>query len=241
MAGTMVHLFVAEKLYQLLSKRKWKYFFDDSLEWKEDYFIAGNICPDGIMARKGYERQMKLHTHFRDDIPDGSFDAPGNVEKFEARMWKFWEEHLQDEKERPGLYLGYVTHMMTDERFILEERPKFFEEIGRIGLTKCDRETYVYFNEETDLVDFKLIREYKELQRAKESLERVAPYEIRGMVTEEELTGSRNWILQHFFYEKHTEKEAEFLRYDSMVEFVHAVVEEIIERLFREKYLLETL
>ena len=238
MAGTVVHLLVAEKLYQKLSEIRWKFSFDTSLRWNRNYFIAGNICPDGIMARKGYTREMKLHTHFRDDIPDGSFTEDGNVEKFEKRMKDFWQVHEEDERKCPGLYLGYVTHMMTDERFILEERPKFFEEIKRIGLTIYDRETYVHFNKETDLVDFKLLREYEELKNTKTALEEVTPYEIRGMITEEELTDSRTWILEHFFYEKHPEQEAEFLSYDSMVRFIENITEEITERLFSEKYLV---
>ena len=237
MAGTMVHLLVAEGLYEKLNTAEWKYYFDDALRFSEDDFIAGNICPDGIMARKGYQREMKLHTHFRDDIPDGSFEEEGNVEKFEARLKNFWLSHEKEEKERPGLYLGYVTHMMTDEKFILEERPRFFEEIRKIGLTVRDQETYVYFGKETDLADFWLIRKYKELQKAKESLERVSPYEIKGMITMEELTGSRNWILQHFFYEEHQEIQTEFLKCDRMERFASCAVEEIFGRLFAEGYL----
>lgn len=237
MAGTMVHLLTAEKLYKKLSETKWHYFFDDTLQFSEAYFIAGNICPDGIMARNGYERNMKLHTHFRDDIPDGSFEADGNIEKFEQRMKHFWLSHTEDEKQSPGLYLGYITHMMTDEKFILEERPKFFEEIGKTGLTIYDRETYVHFNEDTDLVDFSLIRNYEELQNAKNTLEHISTYEIKDMITADELTDSRNWILQHFFYDEHPKKEARFLKYDNMVRFINTVTEEIMERLFTEDYL----
>ncbi len=236
MAGTMVHLLIAGKLYEQLKEKKWRYPFDAGLCLREDYFIAGNICPDGIMARKGYERSMKLHTHFRDDIPDGTFEAEGNVEKFEKRMMDFWISHEAEEKCFPGLYLGYVTHMMTDEKFILEERPRFFEEALKMGLTVHDRETYVCFGKETDLVDFRLVREKKELERAKEILEKVPPYEISGMITEEELTDSRNWILQHFFYEEHEEQETRCLKYERMVQFVEAAVGEIMERLSTEKY-----
>ena len=83
MAGTMVHLTVAEKLWKWLAREKITFPFQKDLSPQEEYFIAGNICPDGIMARKGYQREMKLHTHFRDGIPDGSFDAPGMVPLFE--------------------------------------------------------------------------------------------------------------------------------------------------------------
>ena len=237
MAGTMVHLLVAEKLRRQLSEQKRHYPFDSVLKMDTDYFIAGNICPDGIMARKDYERGMKLHTHFRDGIPDGSFEEPGMIPLFERRMREFWEGHQQDERQCPGLYLGYVTHMMTDERFILEERPKFFEEISVIGLTGKDRETFVRFNKETDLVDFRLIREFPEPQQAYESLKRVKPYEIKGMITEEELSGSRKWIIEYFFETEHERQEPKFLRYDSMVQFIEDVTGEIIDRLFSEGYI----
>lgn len=239
MAGTMVHLLVAERLKEKLLQRDWQFPFDSGLQMCSDFFIAGNICPDGIMARKNYERQMKLHTHFRDGIPDGSFEKPGMVPLFEKRMKSFWEEHFREEEKFPGLYLGYVTHMMTDEKFILEERPKFFENIAAIGLTDRDRETFIRFNRDTDLVDFKLIREYQELQDARRALQRVPEYEIWGMVTQEELLDSKNWILHYFFETEHPVEEPEFLLYDSMVEFIETVAKEIIERLFMEGYLIE--
>ena len=129
--------------------------------------------------------------------------------------------------------------MMTDERFILEERPKFFENIAAIHLTQQDRETFIRFNRETDLVDFRLIREFPILQEAKKALERVKPYEIRGMITAEELNESRAWILQHFFRKQHQKEQTQYLEYDSMVRFVETVTQEIINRLFDEHYLEE--
>lgn len=237
MAGTMVHLLVAQHLLDEIKRRGLRYCFNSTLVMKDDFFIAGNICPDGIMARKGYRREMKLHSHFRDDIPDGSFGDPGMVPLFEKRMQEFWQEHAEDERKMPGLYLGYITHMMVDERFILEERPKFFENIASIGLTKKDVETFIRFNTETDLVDFRLVREKLELQKARVALENVGPYEIEGMITEDELIQSRQWILTHFFEEMHPEKEAEFLQYDDMVEFAERVEKEIIQRLHHEGYL----
>lgn len=238
MAGTMVHLTIAELLWKRIGQEGWHYVFDTELCPQEDLFIAGNICPDGIMARKNYQRKMKLHSHFRDGIPDGSFDKPGMQPLFRRRMAEFWREHQEDERELPGLYLGYITHMMTDEKFVLEERPKFFQEISRIGLTQRDRETFVRFNEETDLVDFALIRNEPMLQKAKQSLQRVQEYEIKHMITAEELTDSRNWILQHFFVKEHPDKKPEFLSYESMMGFIRQTTEEILQRLLEEQLLI---
>lgn len=239
MAGTMVHLLVAEKLLVVLQQRKWIYQDAADAVFEPDYFVAGNICPDGVMARKQYERSMKLHTHFRDGIPDGSFDEPGMVFLFEERMQRFWQEHIEKKDMHLSLYLGYITHMMTDEKFILEERPGFFENIAVIGLTQKDSETFVHFNRETDLVDFRLIREYPELTLAQRTLEEIQPYEVKGMLTQEELTESRKWILQHFFYQEHRTERTKYLKYDSMTAFVENVTKEITERLFCEGYLRE--
>ena len=82
-------------------------------------FFAGNICPDGIMAREGYCREMKLHTHMRDGIPDGTFQQPEHLQLFRKRLSDFFAKH-NNKEERFSLYLGYLTHMLTDEKFILE-------------------------------------------------------------------------------------------------------------------------
>lgn len=227
----MVHLLVAELLLEKMKDENIFAYIDERL------FIAGNICPDGIMARKGYRRYMKLHSHFRDGIPDGSFDMPGMLPIFHKRMYEFWREHRPDEEKMPGLYLGYITHMMTDEAFVLEERPRFFEEISRIGLTKWDKETFVYFNRETDLVDFELIRRYNCLQHSRKILDEIAPYEIKGMIAQEELTDSRQWILKHFFEEQHPEELPVFLRVETMETFAGSVASRIHGRLLCEPYL----
>lgn len=227
----MVHLLVAELLLEKMKDENAFAYMDEGL------FIAGNICPDGIMARKGYRRYMKLHSHFRDGIPDGSFDMPGMLPIFHKRMYDFWREHRLDEEKMPGLYLGYITHMMTDEAFVLEERPRFFEEISRIGLTKWDKETFVHFNRETDLVDFELIRRYDCLQHCRKNLAGIAPYEIKGMITQEELTDSRQWILHHFFEEQHSDELPVFLKVETMESFSGSVASRIHERLLCKPYL----
>lgn len=237
MAGTIVHILTAMLLYEEIDKRKGCYAFDTAYKLEKRFFVAGNICPDGVMARKNYERSMKLHTHFRDGIPDGTFDQEGMVPLFESRMRQFWNEHIEDEKEMPGLYLGYITHMMTDEAFILKERPKFFERIASIGLTQKDVETFIRFNKETDQVDFRIIREHQILQDAYKILEQIEPYKIKGMITQDELTQSRQWILEHFFRQEHPIEKSKYLRYEDMIQFVDKMKNEIIERLFAEGYL----
>lgn len=237
MAGTMVHLAVAMELDQRIGKKREVYLGKYAQEYHFDRFVAGNICPDGIMARKNYERSMKLHTHMRDGIPDGTFQEEEKLALFRKRLKKFFQDNLQKPGRDFSLYLGYLTHMMTDEKFILELHAKVLERIEQeTGLTKRDRETFEKFGRDVDAIDFRLVAEYPGMSRVYEALRYVRPYEIADMITEEELTDSRNWILHYFFETPHGLWEPEFLSYETMREFIPVAAEEICKRL--PEYLL---
>lgn len=242
MAGTMIHLVIAVRLADFIESNGYRIRladrFEECADLNRNMFVVGNICPDGIMERTNYERNMKLHTHFRDEIPDGDFGKDGTVELFEKRLCEFWNRHMDDEKDTGGLYLGYITHMMTDKMFVLYERPKYFENISRIGLTDHDRETFVHFNKDTDLIDFRLVREKPELLEAEKILKKTSGYYIKDMITADELDRSRKWIIKHFFDEKHIVEESEFLDYDSIIKFIDKTVENIKERLIKEKFII---
>lgn len=242
MAGTMIHLVIAVRLADFIEKNG--YSIKTSIEeengtaFNRNMFVVGNICPDGIMNHENYERSMKLHTHFRDGIPDGDFGKEGTIEIFEERLKGFWEKHLEDEKSVGGLYLGYITHMMTDKRFVLCERPKYFENISVIGLTDHDKETFVYFNKDTDLVDFRLVREMPELLEARDILEETGGYYIKNMINGTDLDKSRKWMLKHFFEDGQVIEESRFLDYNSIVKFIGDTVEYIKKRLIDEKFII---
>ena len=110
MAGTIVHLLTAMLLYEEIDKRQGRYVFDSAYKPEKRYFVAGNICPDGIMARTNYERSMKLHTHFRDGIPDGSFDKEGMVSLFENVLEKDRsDDHAQQDIFHTLVYQPYFV------------------------------------------------------------------------------------------------------------------------------------
>ena len=81
MAGSVEHLAVTIELLHIDKAA------DGSLLQLKDpvHFVLGNLAPDGIMSRKGYTRPMKMHTHFRDGIPDREFTAPSNLQLFHQR------------------------------------------------------------------------------------------------------------------------------------------------------------
>ena len=62
MAGTMIHLVIAVRLADFIEKNG--YLIKTSIEEEEGtdlnrkMFVVGNICPDGIMNHKNYERSI---------------------------------------------------------------------------------------------------------------------------------------------------------------------------------------
>lgn len=233
MAGTMVHLVVADMLSQILKDTEIVSPYNIA-KFNSDYFIAGNICPDGIMARHDYVRDMKKHTHFRDGIMDYDFNKKENLALFRQRLSNFMKENMktfQTDSER-SLYLGYWTHMLTDEKFMLEIRPEFLKNISITGLTEHDMETFKYFSKDVDMIDFRLVSEYEGVERIYNVLSHIKPYEIYGMITEQELTGSRNWILKYFFETEHKDiVPPVYISYELMQKFINTTVKAIKDKI----------
>lgn len=90
MAGSVEHLAVTIELLHIDKAA------DGSLLQLKDpvHFVLGNLAPDGIMSRKGYTRPMKMHTHFRDGIPDREFTAPSNLQLFHQRIRQFSRKNV---------------------------------------------------------------------------------------------------------------------------------------------------
>lgn len=117
MAGTMVHLVAAARFMKQFSEgenvkensgkpcrikitegdfsgeyRKCSPLFQTDSE--RGMFISGAVAPDAIMSEKGYTRAMKMHTHFRDGIPDREFGKKENLNLFQKRLMDFCDERL---------------------------------------------------------------------------------------------------------------------------------------------------
>lgn len=233
MAGTIVHLVIADILSQVLKNRGIDTPYHIT-RLDSDYFIAGNICPDGIMARCNYVRDMKKHTHFRDGIMDYDFHKEENLALFRQRLSSFIKESmkiLKTDSER-SLYLGYWTHMVTDEKFMLEIRPEFLKNIAITGLTEYNMETFKYFSKDVDMIDFRLVNEYKGAERIYNALLHIKPYEIYGMITKDELTNSRKWILNYFFETEHKNIVSPvYVSYEKMWQFINTTVKTIEDKI----------
>lgn len=181
MAGSVEHMAVAVELLREDQRQQGSF-----LKLKDPvHFVLGNLAPDGIMSRNGYVRSMKMHTHFRDGIPDWEFTRADHQEVFHQRIHSFCVQMLSDPALDRDLYLGYVTHILTDEIFMKTIRQEFMEKIAAIGLTDRDAETFEYFTYDVNQIDFRLGREYPGIKRAEDCLHCGDPCSILEMVDPE--------------------------------------------------------
>lgn len=166
MAGSVEHMAVAVELLREDQRKQGSF-----LKLKDPvHFVLGNLAPDGIMSRKGYVRSMKMHTHFRDGIPDWEFTREDHQKVFHQRIRSFCAQMLLEPALDRDLYLGYVTHILTDEIFMKTIRQEFMEKIAAIGLTDRDAETFEHFTYDVNQIDFRLGREYPGIKRAEDCL-----------------------------------------------------------------------
>lgn len=166
MAGSVEHMAVAVELLREDQRQQGSF-----LKLKDPvHFVLGNLAPDGIMSRKGYVRSMKMHTHFRDGIPDWEFTREDHQKVFHQRIRSFCVQMLSEHALDRDLYLGYVTHILTDEIFMKTIRQEFMEKIAAIGLTDRDAETFEHFTYDVNQIDFRLGREYPGIKRAEDCL-----------------------------------------------------------------------
>lgn len=181
MAGSVEHMAVAVELLREDQRQQGSF-----LKLKDPvHFVLGNLAPDGIMSRKGYVRSMKMHTHFRDGIPDWEFTREDHQKVFHQRIRSFCVQMLSEHALDQDLYLGYVTHILTDEIFMKTIRQEFMEKIAAIGLTDRDAETFEHFTYDVNQIDFRLGREYPGIKRAEDCLRCEDPCSILEMVEPE--------------------------------------------------------
>lgn len=232
MAGSVEHLAVTIELLHIDKAA------DGSLLQLKDpvHFVLGNLAPDGIMSRKGYTRPMKMHTHFRDGIPDREFTAPSNLQLFHQRIRQFSRNMLSDPSLDRDLYLGYITHILTDEIFMKTVRPEFMEKIAVRGLTDRDPETFEHFTYDVNQIDFRLGVEYPGMDEMKRCLLCEDHCSIRetaafNMITSQELADSRKWVRQFFFEQAPVPEQPIYYTYERALLFIREATLFIKDRL----------
>ncbi len=208
MAGTVTHLVIADQLLQPLQIKN------------PALFYCGNLAPDAIMARKNYQREMKRHTHFKDNIRLNDLHLPDRYQAYRRALHAFARRFLQPDDPEYELFLGYVTHILADEVFILTLRDTHAQRLSDAGKNPDDPEYFVAFGRDVDLNDWRLVREYTFHFPMPNILLTEQDYEIPGYITREELQNSKTFIIQKNFLTPHGECRANVLPYEENQKFI---------------------
>lgn len=193
MAGTVTHLVIADRLLKPLNIQT------------PALFYCGNLAPDAIMAREGYRREMKRHTHFKDDIRLNDLHLSEYFQRYRRTFQLFTDQYLHPGAPDYELYLGYVTHMLADEVFILTVRDAHVRKLADQGLTPDDPAYFTAFGRDVDLNDWRLVKEYTFQYPMPDILLTEQDYEIRDYITCQELQNSKAFIIHKNFLTPHEE------------------------------------
>ena len=228
MGGTITHLVIADKIMNKLPAG----IISDA-----GMFYAGSLAPDAIHARQGYVRAMKKHTHMRDDIWDRDFLLPHNKEIFYKRINNFISTNMHWESGMLDVYRGYVSHLLSDEIFVMTARQKLVEMVAKEGIGQRDREFIYKFAPEVHNNDLILSRVYPEIIKIKETLEEVGPFEIKDYLTPDELINSRNWVFNNFLDNPRQPDQPKYITPEDINEYMDRSADYSIEYLKTQKLL----
>lgn len=187
MAGTLMHLVIADRLLTQLSIQN------------PALFYCGNLAPDAIMNREGYNRDMKRHTHFKDGIRLHELKEADNFQIYRARFLNFYQTYVKKEDPHYELFLGYVVHMLVDELYVLHFRDRYCNQLLSQGRPVDDPEFWPQFGKDVDRIDYALVQLYPFHYPMPETLLSENDYEIPGYITSKELEDSKNYIIQKLF------------------------------------------
>lgn len=225
MAGVITHMVIAREI----SKRLPEGTIEDM-----GLFYLGNLAPDAIHAREGYIRPYKMHTHFRDDISDRDFEKEENMTLFYGRITDFITEHRNREDGLLDLYRGYITHILTDELFILTLREEFREAMKKQGIVQNDPLFFEYIVADMNRNDYLLVKNYEGSKEIRVSMEQVPIHPITDYLSEKEMCLCRDWLIRQHYYDEHELLQPRHISYERMNEFIQMAAEDIVKRLTEE-------
>lgn len=220
MAGTVMHLVIADRLLEKLGIRQ------------PALFYCGNLAPDAIMARENYVREMKNHTHFKDGLRPFEFRIKENQDKYMPRLMAFYEEFFSG-AERPDreLYVGYLTHILVDELYLLNHYEKHLIALEKQGIRPPNMEFSAKFVADVDLVDWELVRTYPFRYPMPETLLKEMDYEIPGWITNAELISSKRFIIDKNFVTPHEPEPLHVMSFQDNWDFIELCVKRVPEML----------
>lgn len=224
MAGTVMHLVIADRLLDELNIKN------------PPLFYCGNLAPDAIMARENYVREMKNHTHFKDGLKPYEFHIESNQVAYRERLLNFAKTFLRKEDPNYELYLGYIVHMLVDELYLTEYYSDFLIELERKHMSPADEVFCKQFTADVDRVDWELVRTYKFKYPMPETLLIERNYEIPGWITNFEIEDSKEFIINKNFITQHEKEPLEVATFEKNYDYIELCVNRV-PIMLRERYL----
>ncbi len=221
MAGTATHLAVADRVCEKLGCDAFKNL---------SLFYCGNIAPDAIHARVNYIRAYKKHTHLTEGMSGRDFQDEAKLDEYHGRLRAFAREYLEERDENFDLHRGYYAHLVCDELFNIQIRALFQDAAAEQGIKETDDAFRKMIARETDSVDRMIIAKYPFKNDAKAMLDATWDYEVRGMVTADEINRSKSWVIGKLFNSDFSAEETSCYTYERALRFIDDTASEIIER-----------
>ena len=215
MAGTVMHLVIADKLLEALKIKN------------PAMFYCGNLAPDAVMSRDNYEREMKNHTHFKEGLKPYEFRIEANQKDYYKKLNEFVNAFLDIEDQDYELLLGYIVHILTDELYLLKYYEDYICELEANNIFPSDVDFSKKYVNDVDRIDWFLAESYEFRFAMPEILFSLSDYEIPGMISSEELEKSKKFIVHKNFDTTHIKENLEVQSYEKSMNFIDLCVEEI--------------
>ena len=220
MAGTATHIAIAEKIYSIVGSGK--------ISSLEDFY-NGNLAPDAIHAKTGYQRADKKRSHLTEDIPNSEIINPEKEKLFYSRVNDFIDNYYFNSDNEKDLYLGYIMHLLTDALFNMTVREDIVKKSLNDGANRHDFVDII--TKDIVNVDYMLVSKYPFAQDPVEILERKWDYEIKGFISRGEINDSKQWVIKSFFKNPPAMQTPKYYSYEEAVEFIEYAADNIIHKL----------
>ena len=215
MAGTVMHLVIADRLLDILKIKNAALFY------------CGNLAPDAIMGRKDYQREMKNITHFKNGQKPYTFRIKENQEIYHKRLYEFVNTYLIKNADDYELYLGYIVHLLVDELYLLNYYEYFLRELEEKGISPEDEKFCNSYIGDVDRIDWELVRTYNFKYKMPDILRSLTDYEIKDYIKSAEIENSKAFIINKNFETIHKREPLEVTTYEMNNNFIELCVSKI--------------
>ena len=160
MAQPMMHLLIADKIYEKFS-----------LIHSYGDFLLGSIAPDAVHVKENYTREVKDRSHYR-------FNSKSHIDYFDTFINEY---HTAENKD---FVIGYLVHLLSDMIWYHSIRVPFKEEFQKAPSQNMSmNEAYYADCEQIEQLMFW----EKNVPRIIEAINKSNAYSLEGLIDAEDV------------------------------------------------------